>query len=136
MKSVLALSLLLFSVQIVLGQKCVEPRIGMERGRCAQLTVEFSDTKRTSQLTGVVIDANGAPVPHSVIEVYSPYEKGEIVATYQSDETGRFCIKGLKKGKYRMKVGWSGFGFNCAEMKIEISGKTKRHITVPLEVGH
>ncbi|MEQ1762362.1 MAG: carboxypeptidase-like regulatory domain-containing protein [Pyrinomonadaceae bacterium] len=136
MKTILLLALSLFAAQASSGQNCVKPIVGPDRGICAQLTVQFAELKRTSRLVGVVVDANGASIPEAIIEVFSGDEKGEIVATYRTDDSGRFCIKDLKTGKYRIKVGWSKFGFNCTEMRIEISGKTKRLLQVPLEIGH
>lgn len=135
-KTIVVAVLTFISVQAFYGQQCVKPKVTSEKGICAQMTVEFAELHRTSQLLGVVLDANGSPISDAVVEVYPAAGKGEVVATITTDEDGRFCIKDLERGRYRIKVGWSKFGFNCTEMQIEISGKTKRLVKVPLEVGN
>jgi hypothetical protein len=136
MKTLFVAVLSLFAAHVSLGQKCVAPTIGTDRGICAQMVVEFAGPKAASQFTGIVVDVNDKPIPEAVIEIYTADKNGELVLTYKTDDSGRFCIANLKKGKYRMKVGWSRFAFNCTEMRIEISGKTKRFLQVSLEVGH
>lgn len=135
MKVLLAFTLLFSVTQLSLGQKCENPTVSEDRRVCSHMVVEFSKAKTTSRLVGIVEDPNGDPVPESIIELYDAKENGKLIATFKTDETGRFCIKNLKKGTYFLRAGWSRLGFYCTDMKIEISGRTKRFLRVPLEVG-
>lgn len=116
------------------AQKCKPPSVGDEQRVCSQMTVEI-DGLKTSQLIGIVVDANDAAVSESIIEIYEAKENGKLVATYKTDFDGRFCIKDLPKGKYLMSIGWSRLGFNCVDLKMEIKGKTKRFVTIYLPLG-
>lgn len=135
MRIALAFACLTFAVQLAAGQKCIAPHVGDERRECAQMVVDRSGNVETSELKGTVVNHNGEGIPASVVEVYEDKENGILVATYLTDIDGKFCIKNLKKGKYVLKAGWSRLGFNCTDMKIKITGKTKRTITVPLDIG-
>lgn len=99
------------------------------------MVVEFKKAKKTSEFVGVIVDVNGSPIPTSILELYEAKENGKLVSIYQTDVDGRFCIKNLKKGRYKLQAGWSKYGFNCTDMIVEISGRTKRNLVVRLEIG-
>jgi vitamin B12 transporter len=58
------------------------------------------------RLTGTVSDPSRAHLPHAAILVQD--NRGQIVATAQTDERGEFKLA-LPKGKYRLDVSLSGF---------------------------
>ena len=89
----------------------------------------------TAELKGLIVDPDKKPMPESVIEVYEAKEDGRLIATYKTGGDGKFCIKNLPTGKYLIKAGYSRFGFNCTDIEVQIKGKTKRLVKIPLEVG-
>ena len=126
--------LLLFSVQIIFAQKCVERSVGNERRFCSHMIVEIEGFE-TAELKGIIIDSNEDPIPESVIEVYEAKEDGRLIATYKTGGDGKFCIKDLPTGRYLIRAGYSGKGFNCTNIEVQIKGKKKRFVKIPLEVG-
>jgi len=129
------LIVILFSAIFIFGQKCVEPtNKSSERRVCSHMEVTIDEVV-TSQIKGIVLDANNDPVLESIIEIYESKENGKLVAVYKTGDDGKFCIKKLPKGKYSLKVGWSRFGFNCTNLEVEIKGNKKKLIKVPLQVG-
>lgn len=135
MRTIVIISFLIFGVQLAIAQQCEKPRVGEERQVCSEATVVFSKEFTTSQLAGVVLSRNGEAIPGSIIEVYEARKDGALVSTYKTDKNGRFCVKELKEGKYILKAGWNKPGYNCTELTIKISGKTKRLLEVTLELG-
>lgn len=129
------LFVILVSATFIFAQKCVDPTNEFtERRVCSHMVIEI-DKVVTSQIKGIVLDANEDPIPESIIEIYESKEGGKLVAVYKTGDDGKFCIKKLPKGKYLLKVGWSKFGFNCTDLEVEVKGNKKKLIKVPLEVG-
>jgi hypothetical protein len=126
--------ILLISTIAVSAQKCTDKTVGNERRVCSHMVVEI-DGIETRLVKGIVVDANNTAIPDSIIEVYEAKEDGRLVATYKTKFNGKFCFKNLPEGKYILRVGWSGLGFNCTDIKIDIKGKTKKFIRIPLQVG-
>jgi hypothetical protein len=103
--------ILLVSVHISFGQKCKNKSNIDERRICSHIIVKIESIE-TSELKGIVIDANEEAIPDSIVEVYEAKENGKLLAIYKTGIDGKFCIKKLPKGKYHLKVGWSRLGFN------------------------
>ncbi|MGK5683625.1 carboxypeptidase-like regulatory domain-containing protein [Actinoplanes sp. URMC 104] len=62
----------------------------------------------TGSISGVVRDTRGAVVPDAAIGVYlNP--SSDAVQELQADARGRFTIKGLKTGAYKVRVGLGGW---------------------------
>ncbi len=91
---------------------------------------------KTSEIVGIVIDSQELPIKDTIIELYEAKENGQLIQRYKTEKGGRFCFKNLPKGKYFLKAGWSKFGYNCSNINIEVKGKKKRLVTIPLQVGN
>lgn len=133
-KFLLSLFILGALYSFVSGQKCNDKSVGVDRRICSHMVVKIPGMT-TSQLKGIVINANEEGIPESIIEIYEAKEDGKLIATYKTGFDGRFCFKNLPKGKYLLKVGWSRLGYNCTDIEIKIKGNTKRFIKIPLEIG-
>jgi hypothetical protein len=58
------------------------------------------------QAQGQVVGDNGKPIAHAVVGVYGISEEGLLIqgSRYQTDDTGRFSVKGLSPGKYSIEA--------------------------------
>ena len=90
---------------------------------------------QTSYLSGKVVDPNDEGLPESVINVYETGEDERFVAMVMTDKNGRFCLKGLADGVYRVHIGWSRSGFNCFEVEVRIRKGSLHKINAKLPVG-
>ena len=134
--SVIIFVLLVFPLSALAQEKCQgNPVNDDEKPTCSFETVELFRMK-TSEINGIVVEPNEAPLSDAIIELYEAKEDGRLLQKIKTGKDGTFCFKNLPKGKYYLKVGWSKFGFDCSTINIEIIGKTKRLVTIPLEVGN
>ena len=55
-----------------------------------------------ARVSGVVVDANGQPMPSVVIELTDPL--GSILDTQSSDHSGRFSFAAVTMGRYSLRA--------------------------------
>jgi hypothetical protein len=84
-------------------------------------------------IRGVVTDASGGVIPKTVVTVVN--EKTRKSVDILSDDTGRFVVRDLEVGRYRIKVVSPGFE---PFIKQHIDLKDKREVVVymSLKRGH
>ena len=70
-----------------------------------------------TQLSGTVVDASGAVIVGSIVQVRGP--NGAVQTTTQTDANGSFIISGLPAGNYRLVV--SNEGFETKEIPVNIA---------------
>lgn len=128
---------LLFAASFsIFAQDCKNnPVINDEKPICSFEVLTLFGVK-TSEIAGIVIDSQELPISEAILELFEAQENGQLIEKYKTAKDGRFCFKNLAKGKYLLKVGWSKFGYNCSYINIEVKGKKKRLVTIPLQVGN
>lgn len=106
-----------------------------EQAVCAMEIVSFPKIK-TSEITGIVL-YNFEPFQNAIVELYKvSKDKTELVKKVKTLKDGRFCFGNIPKGLYKIKLASADFAYKCTEVEVEIRGKVKRLISLPIEIGH
>ena len=71
--------------------------------------VQTEEIVRASRLKGVVLDSNGAAIPHVTVQVQA-FGSNQMIVNAKADEQGHFSLPKLKPGHYWLGV--SSYGFN------------------------
>jgi hypothetical protein len=90
---------------------------------------------KVKQVCGQVLDPSGIGIPGSEIGVWTKNSK---VSSSKSDNSGRFCITGIKVGEYELRVEATGFqsGWSPIAVTNESSSmKCGKPIFVQLALG-
>jgi len=86
----------------------------------------------TTQLSGTVVDASGAVIAGSNVQVLTA--NGSARTTAQSDANGSFTVRGLAPGSYRLVVSHPGFDIKEIAVTIE-AARTLAPLRISLAVG-
>ena len=86
----------------------------------------------TGQLTGTVLDQNGARVPGAAVTVTNRDTALERQVT--TDENGNFAVQLLPPGKYRAQVSAQGFNSVTVE-EVDVNVTQTATVEIKLEAG-
>jgi hypothetical protein len=101
---------------------------------CADLTYESRNQidygpLRVSVISGIAQDAEGGRIPDVCVGVFTEKEH-RLVAMAHSDESGRFELKAVPVGKYRLVAKYEGFCPANARLRIGRLARRKKLLTV------
>ncbi len=67
-------------------------------------------TKKVQQIRGTIMDNNEDPISETTVALFQESKnKYVFIGSLDTDENGRFCFNGFKKGKYLLKIGHRDF---------------------------
>jgi Carboxypeptidase regulatory-like domain len=82
-------------------------------------------------IRGIAQDAKGGPIPKACVGVFT--EVGhKLIAVTQANGTGRFELKNIPDGEYRLVTKYEGFCPANAKVVLERRAKGKKRLTVQM----
>ena len=96
------------------------------------LSVTWAQSQNTSQITGTVQDASGAPVPGAQIKATQTDTGISRVVTSEND--GVYVVPNLAIGPYRLEVTKSGFS-TYVQTGIVLQVATRPTVDISLKIG-
>lgn len=78
----------------------------------------------TSAITGTATDTEGVAIPRVCVGVFTETDDTFIAAT-QTNDSGRFELKGVADGNYRVLAKYNGFGPANARIRVGHSGRKR-----------
>lgn len=79
---------------------------------------------RVRAVRGAATDAQRTPIPKSCIGVFRE-EDHKLIAATETDDRGRFDLKGVPDGDYRLVAKYDGFSIANAQLRIGRAGSKK-----------
>jgi hypothetical protein len=121
-----------------------------ERTRWGNETIILVGETRVLPLRGKINDWNDGPLQNALVEIFTdpdvinlPYS-AEVdarraaqrrIAACFADDKGRFCLTGLRAGRYELRCSATNFKAVSQAIRIVAKGKVKKGITVHLPVA-
>ena len=89
---------------------------------------EARQGNQTGSLGGTVRDAQNLVVPGAAVQVVSPAQQGERIAT--TDGLGAYLLPGLRPGRYTLTVELSGFQTVTSSVEVPLGGLATLEVTL------
>ena len=103
---------------------------------CSEMTYENRNQTDygplvVSRVSGTANDNGGVAVPGICIGVFTT-EDHRLVASVRTDAQGRFEIKGVSRGDYRLVAKCEGFCSGNAKIRVVSSSRSKKRLQVKM----
>lgn len=103
---------------------------------CKNLTYESRNQTdygplRVASIRGIAQDPQGVPIPKACIGAFTETDH-KLIAVTQTDDSGKFELKGIPDGEYRLVAKYEGFCPANAKLRIGRRAKSKKPLTVQM----
>jgi hypothetical protein len=109
------------------------PSIAQKAGSpCADMAYENRNQTdygplKVASMRGTATDAQGVVVPGVCVGVFTPNDHKLVVAT-RTDSEGRFELKGVSNGEYRLVARCEGFCSGNAKVLVDSRSRSKKRL--------
>jgi len=113
------------------------PSIAQEAGSpCADMAYENRNQTdygplKVASMRGTAKDAQGVVVPGVCVGVFTPNDHKLVVAT-RTDSEGRFELKGVPNGEYRLVARCEGFCSGNAKVLVDSRSRSKKRLDLAI----
>jgi hypothetical protein len=97
------------------------------------MSVTLAEKPVVKSIQGKVIDGNGEPITDAFVEVF---DKSGRVDGCKVGEDGEFCLPGIRKGKYEVRVSRDGFDTASIMVTVNPKARNSKNLDVSLAVSH
>ncbi len=126
MRSLLALLAVLVLAHVAVAQEAGLPCSAMRYENRNQ--TDYGPIKLTT-ISGTAKDADGVAVPGVCVGVFTPIG-GRLIKAIRTDGEGRYDIRGIPKGEYRLVATCDGFCAANAKIQIDPRSRSKKRLAL------